>query len=290
MSRLRPVVAVAACALFALSCRERGAANSASGGRGQASGSRAPEVDSVLSHAAAQELASVFRRAGTIASVTDATVRTPRHVIVVRVAVGQVNEEADRAIAAIEVRLDVDAQRNDVFRVASVGIDANRQEAILHAIREWSVAYAIPIVDALRTTEPDVPGSAPVDSPDAGSLHRAPPMPFGPYLAFPGPTGVRGEAPASWRRGTPEMHQALFARFESALDELIPVPRRGGFHTMKITLHVRNGAAGEGECLVDGAPNVRLCDLARTYAWPTGPYEFLFKQYYVFAPRGGPGR
>ena len=106
---------------------------------------------------------------------------------------------------------------------------------------------------------------------------------MGRFQVFAGPTGIRGDAPASWRRGS-ELHRALLARFEPALEELFPPPTMPGFHTLKLTVHVRNGAAGEGECMVDGRPNARLCQLAREHAWPAGDSDFLFKQYYVLAP------
>ena len=40
------------------------------------------------------------------------------------------------------------------------------------------------------------------------------------------------------------------------IDALIPAAHRAGFHSLKLTAHVRNASAGEAECLVDGAQNI----------------------------------
>jgi hypothetical protein len=79
------------------------------------------------------------------------------------------------------------------------------------------------------------------------------------------------------------MHRGFLSRIEPAIDELIPPPRRSGFHSLRFMFHVRNGAAGEGECRVDGAPSERLCQLVREFPWPPGQNEYLFRQYYVLA-------
>lgn len=238
-------------------------------------------VDPGLSNDVANELYNALRRIGVTATQERNTVRFSGHTIVATTRVEQVIEQGDHATAAINVALELDGQPAEAFHVIAIGIDANRAESLQRAVREWGVGYCIPTVEALQAAGV-VPGTVQASlPPDA----MAPVVTYtlGPYRVFPGPTGVRGDEPEGWNSGSAEMHRAFFRVFEPALRELIPPARARGFHSLKLTLHVRNGAAGEGDCRVDGAPSDRLCQLARAYPWPAGPNEYIFKQYYVLA-------
>lgn len=195
---------------------------------------------------------------------------------------GPYESQPELTFGAIDVHLEIDGQRNDVFRTTSFAIDSNREEALQRAIREWNVSCGLAIVDALRSSDTHAP---PAEGSDASAASRPPPLPLGPYTAYPGPTGTRGDVPPGWRANTPEVHAEMLRPVVLALDELIPAEQRPGFHTLKITLHVRNAAAGEGDCRIDSRPSERLCELMRQYHWPPSAEGFLFKQYYVLVPR-----
>jgi hypothetical protein len=212
--------------------------------------------------------------------VQDATVSIEGHTLTVHVTPGQIVDEGDHTVVGIDVTVDLNGRPEEAFHVAAIGMDLNRTEAFAHAVREWLVGAGIPMVDAIRGAAAH--GTAPAPIADGGTGPTAP-LQLGALPVFAGPTGVRGNPPAGWERGTAEMHRALLTRIEPGLDELIPPARRRGFHSLKVMMHVRNGSGGEGDCRVDGMPNERLCQLVREFPWPAGESEFIFRQYYVLA-------
>jgi hypothetical protein len=215
----------------------------------------------------AAALAGVLQRAGTPVVVEGSSLHVGRRTLRAHASVREVVSDPDHTTAAVDVTLDLDGVAVDAFRTLAIAIDANREEAVQRAVREWSVAYGMPIADAIRGATPE------------GGL-----LQLGPFTVYPGPTGARGEMPTNWERGTSAMHRSFLDRIAPSLDALIPPNTRARFHSLKFTMHVRNASAGEGECLVDGAPSDALCQIVRTYPWPQGPEEYLFKQFYVLAP------
>lgn len=244
---------------------------------------RPATADPTLSSLAATLLASQFNQTGTTATAQGDTVRFQNHTLTLRVTPTEVVSQPDHLLAVIDVQVDLDGRSQPAFHTASVGRDHDRQEAFHHAVREWLVAVGVPLVDALRTLGDAVSSvqEAQVTHGDAG---LSPTLRLGPYRVFPGPTGVRGERQPDQPFGTPAMHQALLRAIEPALDELIPRSQRAEFHSLRFTIHVRNGAVGEADCRTDGVVSPRLCDRIRTVAWPRGEYECLVRQFYVLSP------
>jgi hypothetical protein len=215
---------------------------------------------------------------GTHATVQGQTVVTAQHAIEAAAQEDQVLPHGDAVLAAITVRLNLDRRSIAAFSTTATALDANRQEALDHAVREWSVAYAIPIVAAVHGADPRIEDAAG----DEG-------YPLGSYRVYAGPTGVRGEIPEHWVHNSTLVHATMLARIEPVLRELIvPSTTSSPFHSLKLVLHIRNGAAGEGECRVDNEMNERLCQVVREYPWPQESGDYILKQYYVLGPRQTP--
>jgi hypothetical protein len=232
--------------------------------------------DAHLSNDAAIELANAFQREGSPANIDGNTVRASGHALTTHVQIAQVIAD-DVTTAALDVAVDLDGRPTEAFHVTAIAHDRDREEALAHAIREWAVGYALPIVHAVRSTHTSL------EAHDAGATFT---LHLGPYNVYPGPIGARGELPVDWDARTAGMHAALLARIEPGLHEILPEQnfQAEPFHALRFTVHVRAGVVGEGDCRVDNVPNERLCELIREYEWPSSPNEtdgYIVKQYYV---------
>jgi hypothetical protein len=274
------------CVLAGVACsRNRASAGASSAAATSSMGGAPGTADADLSREATAQLAAAFQRAGSEARVEGSEVVLEGHRAAVQVRVERVVDQGDHATAAIDVAMDVDGRAMSAFHVGAVGIDANASEATAHAVREWAVAYAIPIVDALRFAwHGDEPHLA-TASGDAGTTTPLVTLRLGPYRVFAGPTGARGEPPAGWDALGVQLHRDFL---EHANADLAPLIDGGAsattLHSFKLALHVHDGAVGDGDCRVDGAGSPALCRAAQRYPWPSGPSDFLFKQFYVLVP------
>jgi hypothetical protein len=230
----------------------------------------ATEDDADLTRDLASELARAFQRESVPASVEGTRVRALDHVFTAHARVLQVIEE-EMATAAIDVAFDLDGRPEEAFHVTAIAHDRNRAEALQHAIREWSVANGIPMVQAMR----------PRDAASSDGGVRA--LRLGRYDVFAGPMGARGEVPPDWDARANGINAALVARLEPELARLLP-ESASRYRGLRYTMHIRGGAGGEGDCRVDNVENEHLCELIRTYAWPhiEGETEgYIVKQYLV---------
>ena len=228
--------------------------------------------DPQVSHDIATELSNAFQREAVTAVANGATVRVLDHTITAHGGIDSVEAVSDDAtVAALAVSLDIDGRSEPAFHVTSIAHDRNRNEAIAHAVREWSVAFAMPFVRALR--------NAPTDAHVAN------------YRLYPGPIGARGEVPPDWDAQSSHIASELVGRLDGAADELLALPegQRASdrpFHAIRFTVHVQGGTGVEGDCRVDNVPNERATALIRSYPWPRAAGEtngYIVKQYLLLA-------
>lgn len=273
---LLPICGISVLALGWLGCKR-----SSNGSRHVSHVATTVVADPSLSASAAAQIARLLTGVERGVTVQDEMVRFEGHTMAVHVTRGPVMEEKDRVAAFIDVTVDIDGRPMDVFRTTSVGVGTDRAGALERAVREWVMGSAVPIVDAIRAGSLDR---------DGGAIATA--LRVGPFWAFPGPTGVQGQAPRSWQAGFDfrDLHRALLGRIEPGLDELIPPAQRTGYHTFKVLFHVRDGVVTHGECHVDGVASQRLCEYARGFTWPPDRGEYLFRQYYVLVRDGRSSR
>ena len=84
----------------------------------------------------------------------------------------------DATLAAINVRLKLDQRPIPAFSTSATALDANRDEALEHAVSEWAVGFGMPIVAALEGSRSARRCERRVDP--------TPMYPLGPYRVYAG--------------------------------------------------------------------------------------------------------
>lgn len=218
-----------------------------------------------LSWRAAAILSGALRGAGARVELADGgrTLKFDGHTLAAAVTIEKIVEEQGNVLAGIGIAVRVDGAENPALFAGGVGVGDTRAGAIETALQEWAMQTGGPIVQALR-----------------GPSSRRAPITVGAWDVHAGPTGIRGEKPEG-----ATFDEAWQTSFLAHIDAVVRASFSGpGLHAMTLTIVV-DGVGNRGECRVDGVVSPQLCERARSHAWPVGKDAYMFKQFYVLAPR-----
>jgi hypothetical protein len=173
-------------------------------------------------------------------------------------------ENEERADAKFLVGLRVDVLVGEVpqpFTFGSVGVGSNRDDAIATDVFEWSQYVGRALLGALGVKSSDLPQSV------------------GPFLVYPGLTGIRGSG-GVW---SAEKDRQLLHHLETIIQGLNR--SSGEFHSISLMLAVRVNGILEGECRVDGVVSPAALTAIQSFAWGQNGTEYIFKQFYALRRR-----
>lgn len=179
-------------------------------------------------------------------------------------------EQGDLWLAPLEVQLHVDEVGEDRFRIGALGVGADCRAAMNAAIEEWFLLAGRPVLASLGAS-PTPPG------------RRAETLRLARWEGFAGRTAVRGTPPKSLTPGGP-LYRDLLELVARTVDRWEPESD----HLRSIFLMLSWAEGGiEVQAAVDGILDDELGQAIGALEWPRTASAYLFKQFFVFRPRGG---
>ncbi len=175
-------------------------------------------------------------------------------------------EQEKRVIAPVDVQLHVDDDDGSRFRVGTLGVGANQNEAMKSAIEEWHLLAASPVLAAL---------GAPLGERRRG----ASPQRIAGWAFFPGRAGIRGTLPSGLETGG-EFYRLLLGEFQKFVSKWPDAPE----FSMRSIFVLYSAAEGNAEiqAAVDGFLSEDLVARLKALTWPASAGAYLYKQLFVF--------
>jgi hypothetical protein len=141
--------------------------------------------------------------------------------------------------------------------VGSIGIGADKKEAISICLQEWWAVFGKPFTDMLNQ--------------DTGMVLAG-------LKIFPGRMGVRGlQPPGSWLNGSAAMHKKII----EGIKTLLPAGHLHKIIPVDIKLLINKDGVVDGECRIDNQISFELLKLLKVMNWPKAADRFIFTQFYL---------
>lgn len=207
--------------------------------------------------------------AGIVATIEDGELTVGGHRLGLSVACDGMVQQGQHVLAPLDIRLHLDGDEGDKFRVGTLGVGPDREAASRAAVAEWHMLAAAPLLAAL---------GAGLD------LRRAPrqnPL-WAEWTVFPGRAVIRGPLPPVMQADGSLLRQVLHTLRDTAVSW--PAPTRWDLRSIFIMATV--GPDGhELQAAVNGFVDEPLAAKVAALPWPKPAETFFYKQLFVL--RGG---
>ena len=172
--------------------------------------------------------------------------------------------QAGQVIAPVEVQIHLDGDEGDRFRVGTLGIGPDRDQALASAVQEWHLLAAAPLLAALGA--------------ELSTRRRPPTRQLAGWDLFAGRVGVRGSMPGALQSDS-SFYQALWqaiARIAARWE------KPAGFQVRSIFVMASSQeGSSEVQAAVDGFVEPEANSILSQLPWPTGGEAYLYKQLFV---------
>ena len=178
-------------------------------------------------------------------------------------------QQSGQTIAPLDIQIHLDGDSGDLFRMGTLGVGANQDDALRAAVAEWHLLAAAPLLAALGA---------------AVELRKTRlPQQLAGWDFFPGRFGLRGKMPAELDPSAP-FYRSLLEILRAVVSNWEKPPR---FQLRSICLLASGSGEGlEVQAAVDGLLDEALTAQLAALPWPAGPDAYLYKQLFVLRCRG----
>lgn len=207
--------------------------------------------------------------AGVAATVEDGELEVSGHRLGLSVACEGMVQQGEHVFAPLDIRIHLDGDEGDKFRVGTLGVGPDREAASQAAVAEWHVLAAAPLLAAL---------GAPLELRRSPRQHVA----WADWSVFPGRAVIRGPLPPVMQADGSLLREVL----ETLRDAVASWPAPIRWEMRSIFIMATVGPDGqEVQAAVSGFVDEPLSAKLAALPWPKPTETFFYKQLFVL--RGG---
>lgn len=207
--------------------------------------------------------------AGMAMTLEDGDLWVGGHRLSLSVACDGMVQQGQNVIAPLDIRIHLDGDEGDKFRVGTLGVGPDREAAARAAVAEWHMLAAAPLLAAL---------GAKLELRRAARQNVA----WGDWSVFPGRAIIRGPLPPVMQADGSLLRRLL----ETLRDAVVAWPAPVRWAVRSIFLMATVGPEGqEIQVAVSGFVDEPLSASLAALPWPQPAETFFYKQLFVL--RGG---